>query len=147
MYTQLVNYSRRDLSLLFPALAASGASATGSALPSKAFRFEDLPVKPSGPNGQNSSRALMKGQTHSGYDIEMHITELAPGLAPHAPHHHAHEEAVVLLDGTLEVTITGKSTKLTPGSVAYVASNEEHGWKNVGATRARYVVLAFGADK
>ncbi len=115
MYTQLVNYSRRDLSLLLPALAAAGAPAKESALPSNAFRFEDLPVKSGGPNGQNSSRAIMKGQTHSGYDIEMHITELAPGLAPHAPHHHVHEEAVFLLEGTIEVTITGKSNQVESG--------------------------------
>ena len=30
------------------------------------------------------------------------------------------------------VTIAGRSANLGPGSVAYVASNEEHGWRNVG---------------
>jgi quercetin dioxygenase-like cupin family protein len=76
----------------------------------------------------------------------MHITELAPGLAPHPPHHHAHEEMIMIHEGTLEVTIAGRSTKLGPGSVAYVASNEEHGWRNVSATRARYFVLALGRE-
>lgn len=46
----------------------------------------------------------------------------------------------------MEVTIAGRTVKLDPGSVAYVASNEEHGWRNVGASRARYWVLALGRD-
>ena len=33
------------------------------------------------------------------------------------------------------------------GSVAYVASAEEHGWRNVGAGRAHYFVLALGRDQ
>jgi quercetin dioxygenase-like cupin family protein len=44
----------------------------------------------------------------------------------------------------MEVTIEGKTEKLGPGSVVYVASNEEHGWRNAGATRAHYFVLTLG---
>ena len=76
----------------------------------------------------------------------MHETELAPGGRPHPPHHHAHEEMVMVREGTIEVTIGGNSANLGAGSVAYVASNEEHGWRNVGAGRARYLVLALGRD-
>jgi quercetin dioxygenase-like cupin family protein len=36
------------------------------------------------------------------------------------------------------VTIVG------PGSVIYAASNELHGWKNVGTTKAQYFVIAMG---
>ena len=72
------------------------------------------------------------------------MTELAPGLAPHAPHKHAHEEMVLVRRGTIEVTIEGKSTRLTPGSIGFVASNEMHGWKNVGTDRAEYFVIALG---
>jgi len=53
---------------------------------------------------------------------------------------------IMIREGTMEVTIAGKSAKLGPGSVAYVASNEEHGWKNVGTTRAQYFILAIGHD-
>jgi quercetin dioxygenase-like cupin family protein len=114
--------------------------------------FESVSIRGPSREAQRTGRQELVARHHEGADaqrlcIEMHITELAPGLAPHAPHHHVHEEAVFLLEGTIEVTITGKSTKLNPGSVAYVASNEEHGWKNVGVTRARYVVLALGSEK
>jgi quercetin dioxygenase-like cupin family protein len=132
--------SRRDLNLLLPALAAAGASAQKSALPSKTFQYEDLAVRTS---GQNKQRAILNGETHTGFGVEMHETELAPGLAPHPPHHHVHEEMIMIREGTMEVTIAGKTSTLGPGSVAYVASNEEHGWKNVGSGRAKYFVLAL----
>src|SRR4051794_27183686 len=136
--------SRRDLSLLMAAASASAVSAqSGSQMPSKSLRYEDLPMKK---NGENASRDMLKGKTHTGFPIDMHETELGPGMAPHPPHHHAHEEMVMIREGTLEVTISGKSTNLGPGSVAYVASNEEHGWRNIGSTRARYFVLALGRE-
>ncbi len=88
----------------------------------------------------------MRGDTHSGYGIEIHLTELGPGMAPHPPHKHVHEEMVLLRTGALDVTISGKTTRLTPGSIAYVASNEEHGWRNPGSDRSEYFVIALGRD-
>jgi len=141
-----MTFSRRDLACLLPALAAAARAQSGAndaKLPSHAFAFDDLPVKA---NGANKSRAIMNGLTHSGFPIEVHETDLAAGQAPHAPHHHVHEEMVIMVEGTIEFTVNGKTTRLGPGSVAYAASNEEHGQRNVGDTTARYVVVAFGRD-
>ena len=138
-----MHFSRRELSLLLPALAATRGAAQRSALPSKTFRFEDLAVRSSGPNRM---RAVMEGATHGGVPIELHITELAPGEAPHPPHHHVHEEMILILEGKVEVTIQDHSATLGPGSAAFVASNEQHGWRNVGTGAARYFVLALGRD-
>jgi quercetin dioxygenase-like cupin family protein len=138
-----MNYSRRDLSLLLPLLAAAKAEAQNAILPSKAYTFEQLPVHT---NGDNQTRPVLDGETHAGVRIELHETELPPGGAPHPPHRHVHEEMVLIREGILEVTIAGRSAKLGPGSVAYVASNEEHGWRNAGDTRAHYFVLAIGRD-
>jgi quercetin dioxygenase-like cupin family protein len=137
-----VNPSRRELALLLPALAA--AQENQPALPSKVFRFEDLPVKENGPN---RGRAVLNGLTHGGFRVEMHLTELGPGMAPHAPHQHVHEEMVMLQTGSLDVTIDGKTTRMTPGSVAFVASNQLHGWKNPGTERSQYFVIALGPAK
>ena len=142
MYTAGVNYSRRDLSLLLPAVAQ--ATAQTAALQSKTYSYPDLPVKV---NGSNRQRAVLDGATHSGFPINLHMTELGPGQAPHAPHHHVHEEMIMLHEGTLEVTIAGRIATLGPGSIAYVASGEEHGWRNVGTGRANYFVLALGQEK
>jgi len=136
-----MNCSRRDLALLIPALAA--AQQTPKGLPSRVFKYEDLPVRV---NGENKSRAVMKGETHSGFQIELHMTELGPGQAPHGPHKHVHEELLMLKDGSLDVTISGQTTHVTAGSIVYVASNEMHGWRNPGADRAQYFVIALGND-
>jgi quercetin dioxygenase-like cupin family protein len=132
-----MKYSRRELRLLLAALPAMQAAAQESSLPSRDLPFEDLPARPSGPDGKNWSRPMLDGKTHTGYRIEIHQTELAPGLAPHPPHHHVHEELILVWQGTMEVTISGKTSKLGPGSAAYVASGEEHGSRNVGTTQAR----------
>lgn len=136
-----MNYSRRDLSLLLPALAAAAAKGQPAPMPSQAHRFEDLAVRG---KPENRSRAVLDGLTHAGFHVDLHETELAPGLAPHPPHHHEHEEMILIREGTLEVTIAAKVTNLGPGGVAYVASNQEHGWRNAGTVQAHYFVLALG---
>ncbi len=136
-----MNYSRRDLALLIPALAAAQQLPKG--LPSRVFKYDDLPVRV---NGENKSRAVMKGETHSGFQIELHMTELGPGQAPHPPHKHVHEELLMLKDGSLDVTISGQVTHVSAGSIVYVASNEVHGWRNPGTGPAQYFVIALGND-
>ena len=131
--------SRRDLALLAPIIA--GAQTPKPDLSTKVYKYEDLPVKP---NGANEGRAVFDGKTHTGYPVELHITDLGPGMAPHAPHHHVHEEVLMLRSGQLEVTIEGVTTTATAGSVIYVNSNEQHGWKNPGPGRAQYFVIAVG---
>ena len=139
-----MKYSRRDLPLLLPVLASRTALAQQQKiLPAGVFRYEDLPVKV---NGQNKGRSVLNGETHSGFPIELHLTELGPGQEPHPPHKHVHEEMLLLERGILDVTMDGRTTRLTPGSVAYVASNHQHGWKNPGDSSAEYFVIAFGRD-
>ena len=139
-----MSYSRRDLSLLLPALAAAVADAqTNKNLPAKAFKFEDLPVRV---NGQNKSRAVLNGETYNHYPVELHITELGPGQEPHPPHKHVHEELLFIREGEMEVTINGQATHLGPGSCAYLASNDLHGYRNPGTAPVKYFVLALGTD-
>ncbi|HLH16193.1 MAG TPA: cupin domain-containing protein [Bryobacteraceae bacterium] len=135
--------SRRDLVVLLPALAAAQEKPEKKpeVLQSKVYEYEDLPVKA---NGQNKSRAVLNGVTHGGFPVELHMTELGPGQAPHAPHRHAHEEIVMLRRGSLDVTIEGRTTRITPGSVTCVASGELHGWRNPGPEPAEYFVIALG---
>ena len=135
--------SRREVCFWIPALMASPGWATEASISSKIVRFEDLPVE-SGDG--HALRRILKGRTHSGYAIEMHETDLAPGAMPHPAHHHAHEEAFLVREGTLEVTIASRASRLGPGSVAYVASNEEHGVRNAGTTHTQYFVIALGTE-
>ena len=87
---------------------------------------------------------FMDGITTRGLKLEMHLSDLGPGLSPHAPHQHVNEELILVLDGTLEIELDGQKTTLGPGSVAYVASNVRHAMRNVGTTNARYIPLTIG---
>ena len=95
---------------------------------------------------ENTGRAVLNGATHTGYPVELHLTELGPGQRPHPPHRHVHEEILMLQTGQLEVTMNGQTTRIRPGSVVYVASNDLHGWMNQGAEPAQYFVIALGGD-
>jgi quercetin dioxygenase-like cupin family protein len=129
-----------------PLLAATPSAAAPSTphLESKVYAWEDLPVKP---NGENRGRAILDGLTHSGYPLEMHATELAPGLAPHSSHSHLNDELIIVREGTLEVDIAGRKTRIGPGSVVYINSGEEHGLHNAGPGRAHYYIIALGPKK
>ncbi|HWF45711.1 MAG TPA: cupin domain-containing protein [Bryobacteraceae bacterium] len=137
--------TRRDLSVMLPALfAAQAASAEKSmaVLPSAVYQLDQLHVKEN-PNG-NKSWQVFTGTTHDGFPIDLHVTQLAPGNSPHPPHHHVHEEMMMMIEGELLVTIGDKSERMTSGGLAYIHSNDEHGLKNVGTVPARYFVLALG---
>lgn len=125
-------------------LAGAAAPVEKAKLQSKAYPWDSLPVKQ---NGENRGRAILDGLTHSGYPLEMHATELAPGGAPHGAHSHPNDELIIVREGTLEVTIAGRASKLGPGSVVYINSGEEHGLHNAGSERAHYYIIALGAKR
>ncbi len=139
-----MQWSRRELSFLLPALAAAQNTADTKPLDSGAYPFDSLPARKS---GAGTARQFFKGLTHSGYLIDLHESELPAGEAPHAAHHHVHEELVLVVEGQLDATVGGRTTRLGPGSAVYFASNQEHGFRNAGNTTARYFVLALGGDQ
>jgi mannose-6-phosphate isomerase-like protein (cupin superfamily) len=139
-----MDYSRRELCFVLPALLASKAQVPATLLlRSKMYPFESLPARVS---GQNEFRPVFDGRTHDGFRVALHETNLAPGSMPHPPHHHAHEEVFLIRKGEVLVTIGGQSSTLGAGSVAFVASNEEHSIRNPGSTPAEYFVLELGAE-
>ncbi len=146
VYTGRVKYSRRQLGLLLPALAAAQApdkKEDKKLVDSRAYAYGDMPVKT---NGANQSRQVFDGATHTGYHVDLHLTDLGPGMAPHPPHKHAHEEVVMLESGQLDVTLGSVTTRVEAGSVVWAASNLEHGWRNPGPGRAQYFVMALGRE-
>jgi quercetin dioxygenase-like cupin family protein len=134
-------WSRRGFA---PLLMAAAAPAEKPRLRSQVFSWESLPVKQ---NGENRGRAILDGLMHTGYPLEMHATELAPGGAPHGAHTHPNDELIIVREGTLEVTIAGRASKIGPGSVVYVESGEPHGLRNAGAVRTHYYIIALGARR
>ncbi|MBL8227998.1 MAG: cupin domain-containing protein [Bryobacterales bacterium] len=59
---------------------------------------------------------------------------LKPGMSPHPPHTHPEEEFMVITEGTGEITLDGKVTKVGPGAMMYCAANKSHGIVNTGKT-------------
>lgn len=155
-----MRYSRRELGMLLPALAAAGASAqstTSGAAPAaaangvetlpviktKAFHYDEIPVTT---NGKNTSRRMFTAKTHTGFKIESHQSDIAPGEVNHPPHQHLREEMMLVREGVMELTISGKPYRLGPGDVGVIGSNEIHNAKNVGTTRALYFIVNIGRD-
>jgi len=144
---EIMGVSRRELcymipAVVIPAIFCSEASAEqDSSMPSAMFPFEKLPVKT---GGSAEYREALKGKLATGEALEVHETTLAPGGAPHPPHRHAHSEMWLIREGTVEITVNGKSSQLGPGAVGFVRSNDEHGIKNGGTTAATYFVVEIG---
>jgi mannose-6-phosphate isomerase-like protein (cupin superfamily) len=141
--------TRREMCLLLPAAMlpvglaqAAEAGEQGDSLASGGYAFETLTVHTT-PSGAQTREAL-KGKLATGEALETHATTLAPGAMPHPPHHHVHSEMFLMREGTLELTVNGKTYRLGPGAVGFVRSNEEHGVKNVGTTPANYFVVEIG---
>jgi quercetin dioxygenase-like cupin family protein len=57
---------------------------------------------------------------------------LKPGMSPHPPHQHEEEEIMVITEGTGEISIDGKVTKVAPGTMMYCGANKPHGIVNTG---------------
>lgn len=147
-----MDQTRRSMLALLPALCA-GAAFTGEAAAAPApaenvitthvLRFRDLPVH----GNENLFRPIVHGETHLHYPLEVHETTLQPGSMPHPAHHHLHEEMFLVREGHVQVTVNGQPKTIGPGGAAYIASNDVHGIKNVGATPATYFVIEIGGDK
>jgi len=155
--------SRRDLGFLLPALVATGAtpldaqqgSATAAApavdnsveklpvMKTQHFKYDTIPVTT---NGQNKQRRMFTAKTHTGFKIESHQSDIAPGEVNHPPHQHLREEMMLIREGTMELTIAGKPYRMGPGDVGVIGSNEMHNAKNVGTTRATYFIVNIGRD-
>jgi quercetin dioxygenase-like cupin family protein len=86
-------------------------------------------------------RSLVDTTTANLARLEMHVTTLAPGSAPHAPHRHSHEEIMIVQSGSLDVLQNGVTRRVSAGAVIFEAANELHGLRNPGPDSARYVVI------
>jgi mannose-6-phosphate isomerase-like protein (cupin superfamily) len=150
--------TRRDLGLLLPSLVAAGATTLDARQAAPAadnsverlpvmrtqhFKYDELPVTT---NGQNRQKRMFTAKTHTGFKIESHQSDIAPGEVNHPPHQHLREEMMLIREGVMELTIAGKPYRLGAGDVGVIGSNELHNAKNVGTTRAVYFIVNIGRD-
>jgi quercetin dioxygenase-like cupin family protein len=150
--------TRRDLGLLLPSLVAASATTLDAQQAAPAadnsveklpvmrtqhFKYDELPVTT---NGQNRQKRMFTAKTHTGFKIESHQSDIAPGEVNHPPHQHLREEMMLIREGVMELTIAGKPYRLGAGDVGVIGSNELHNAKNVSTTRAVYFIVNIGRD-
>jgi len=132
----------RDLPVALTAAAiTAGALALADRAPvmgSAVFDWNSVPAKPT---EVGSVRSFFKARTATLDELEIHVTTLDPGKAPHPPHKHPNEELIIVKQGTVEVLVNGEWKRAGPGSVIFNASNQLHGLRNVGADQAVYHVI------
>src|SRR5689334_16377586 len=136
-----MKYSRRDMGMFFGALAAATASAQSkgsapAAAPAADNSVEKLPVMKTGSfkyneipvttNGKNKQRRMFTAKTHTGFKMESHQSDIAPGEVNHPPHQHLREEMMLVRLGTMELTINGTPYRLGPGDVGVIEIGRAH---------------------
>lgn len=114
----------------------------GPALGSVAIDWNSVPAKTT---ASGSVRSFFDSRTATLEELEVHATTLNPGQSPHPPHRHAHEELLIVKQGTVEALVQGEWKRVGPGSVIFFASNQLHGLRNPGPLPAVYHVIAFHA--
>jgi quercetin dioxygenase-like cupin family protein len=143
--------TRREASLMLPLLGSLG-NAMGNPedserptlLHSAGYSFDQLPVKRS--SGGATTRPVLQGRLPTGEFVEIHETTLLPGQMPHPAHKHLHTEFMFIREGSVQFTANGDTHNLGPGGIAYAASEEMHGLKNVSSAPANYFVVAIGRE-
>src|SRR5205085_101190 len=64
------------------------------------FGFDEIPVTT---NGKNKQRRMFTAKTHTGFKIESHQSDIAPGEVNHLPHQHLREEMMLIREGVMEL--------------------------------------------
>jgi mannose-6-phosphate isomerase-like protein (cupin superfamily) len=109
---------------------------------SAVFDWNDMKVDARS-NGEH--RSTFNNPTETLANFECHISTLNPGEVSSAPHNHLTpakvEEAILIKDGTLEITINDTKRTVGAGSVIYFAPKDLTALHNVGKTPAVYFVL------
>src|ERR1017187_3883389 len=137
----MMTFSRRDLAALLPALAVRATAQQTPApavLPGKIYHSAQIPYIG---NDEKKGRRFFLGTTHTGFNLETHETILGAGMDTHAPHQHEHEEILVIVSGSLEMHVDGKSETAEAGSMVYLASNVLHNAHNSAPPPGRYYVI------
>lgn len=144
--------SRRELGWLLPVLAASASPARAAQTPAparvrlatKMYHHAQIPYVG---DDTKKSRQFFTGETHGGFNLEVHETILGTGVETHAPHKHVHEEIILVVEGTVETYVEGTTEIVEAGSVIYFGSNQMHSARNAGKVPSRYVVIELRGDQ
>jgi quercetin dioxygenase-like cupin family protein len=103
------------------------------------WTFADTPA-PDSATASGLARARIVGPEHGAVHTDLYVGAMHPGgwLAPHV---HAYEEALYVLDGELLVDHDGHGYRLRSGDYVLFPTGVRHGLGNAGAERVRWLSL------
>jgi quercetin dioxygenase-like cupin family protein len=150
-----MTWSRREVVAMLPVLAAAQAALAGqdapasrtaqtpqgpqtSLLPAKIYHSAEIPYKG---DAKKKARRFFYGPEHSGYNLEMHETVLGPGVETHPLHTHGHQEIIILVEGSVQVSMDGRTDTVEAGSVIFYEPDRPHNLRNTGTAPCRYYVV------
>lgn len=141
--------ARRDLFIALSAATATLAAAdlVRSQDPVQRSSVFDWNAVRSEPTESGARRRFFKSRTATLEQLSIHATTVNPGDASHASHHHPDEEMIVVKEGTVEQVVNGTKYRLGPGSVTFIAPDDEHGIRNAGDTPASYYIIRWTSSK
>src|ERR1035441_5265287 len=117
-----MKFSRRDLAMILPALAATNAAAQrqqAAALPAKVYHSAQIPYIG---DEKKKGRAFFRGVEHSGFNLEAHDAILGAGAFTCAQHKHEHGDCVVVVDRQAATFMEGKTEPVEAGCVIHFGS-------------------------
>jgi mannose-6-phosphate isomerase-like protein (cupin superfamily) len=147
--------TRREMCVGLSAVAATGGmvveaqttltpAGAGVLSQSRVYTADQMPVRKMANGGL--SRDVLHGTLTTGEAVAVHESEQPAGMVPNAPHTIQHTEVMVVLEGTMAFEHDGRSEKVGPGGVIFVASGTLHTMRNIGEGTARYCVVQVGGD-
>jgi XRE family transcriptional regulator, regulator of sulfur utilization len=146
--------TRREMCVGLSAVAVAGGvvkaetpaapAGTGVLSQTRVYTLDQMPVRKMANGGE--SRDVLRGTLTTGEVIGVHESQQPAGMVPNAPHTIQHTEVMVVIEGTLAFEHDGRSEKVGPGGVIFVASGTLHTVRNVGEGPARYCVVQVGGD-
>jgi XRE family transcriptional regulator, regulator of sulfur utilization len=136
----MTTFSRREMVMMLPALATGQTPPAQqvSILPGRVYHSAQIPYTG---DEKKKARRFFYGAEHTGFNLECHETVLGPGVETHPPHSHPHEEIIIVIEGTAEVSMDGKAETVEAGSVIHYEPDKPHNLRNIGATPCRYYVI------
>lgn len=133
------------LLLSFSIVGISLQNAPEEKLSTKVYHWNSLEVEST---NSGEHRQIMEGKTNALDYLEVHVTTLNPGKAPHGSHVHTDmEELIIVKEGQIEQSINGVKKVLGPGSVILALPGDDHGIWNAGDTRASYYIIRWKTNE
>lgn len=146
--------TRREVCLGLSAVAAMGGvveaqtpvapAGAGVLSQSRVYALDQMPVRKMANGGV--SRDVLRGTLTTGETVAVHESEQPAGMVPNPLHTIHHTEVTVVLEGTVEFQHDGKSEKVGPGGLIFVAPGTLHTVRNAGEGTAKYCVVQVGGD-